>query len=65
MGWAGGGTRVHAHAHAHAPAALASLQDIECLASDGMLLVSCCLAGHVRVWDAQTGDCLTRIPQPG
>lgn len=41
------------------------LMDIECLASDGMLLVSCCLAGHVRVWDAQTGDCLTRIPQPG
>ncbi|XP_058144382.1 sterol regulatory element-binding protein cleavage-activating protein [Dasypus novemcinctus] len=41
------------------------LMDIECLASDGMLLVSCCLAGHVRVWDAQTGDCLTRIPHPG
>lgn len=40
-------------------------QDIECLASDGMLLVSCCLAGHVCVWDAQTGDCLTRIPRPG
>lgn len=39
-------------------------QDIECLASDGMLLVSCCLAGHVCVWDAQTGDCLTRIPRP-
>uniref|UniRef100_A0A2I3HUJ3 Sterol regulatory element-binding protein cleavage-activating protein n=1 Tax=Nomascus leucogenys TaxID=61853 RepID=A0A2I3HUJ3_NOMLE len=37
------------------------LMDIECLASDGMLLVSCCLAGHVCVWDAQTGDCLTRI----
>nr|XP_023416169.1 sterol regulatory element-binding protein cleavage-activating protein isoform X2 [Cavia porcellus] len=41
------------------------LMDIECLASDGMLLVSSCLAGHVRVWDAQTGDCLTRIPRPG
>ncbi|XP_076985599.1 sterol regulatory element-binding protein cleavage-activating protein isoform X3 [Tamandua tetradactyla] len=41
------------------------LMDIECLASDGMLLVSCCLAGHVRVWDAQTGDCLTCIPHPG
>lgn len=40
-------------------------QDIECLASDGMLLVSCCLAGHICVWDAQTGDCLTRIPRPG
>lgn len=41
------------------------LMDIECLASDGMLLVSCCLAGHVCVWDAQTGDCLTRIPRSG
>ncbi|KAF6101011.1 SREBF chaperone [Phyllostomus discolor] len=40
------------------------LMDIECLASDGMLLVSCCLAGRVCVWDAQTGDCLTRIPRP-
>lgn len=41
------------------------LQDIECLASDGMLLVSCCLAGRVCVWDAQTGDCITRIPRLG
>ncbi|KAE8595342.1 hypothetical protein XENTR_v10015701 [Xenopus tropicalis] len=38
--------------------------DIECLASDGMLLVSCCLAGQIRVWDAQSGDCLTIIPKP-
>ncbi|XP_063781345.1 sterol regulatory element-binding protein cleavage-activating protein [Pseudophryne corroboree] len=41
------------------------LMDIECLASDGMLLVSCCLAGQIRVWDAQTGDCLTVIPKHG
>ncbi|XP_073533186.1 sterol regulatory element-binding protein cleavage-activating protein [Phyllobates terribilis] len=41
------------------------LLDIECLASDGMLLVSCCLAGQIRVWDAQTGDCLTVIPKQG
>lgn len=40
-------------------------QDIECLASDGMLLVSCCLVGQIRVWDAQTGDCLTVIPKLG
>ncbi|XP_010860799.1 PREDICTED: sterol regulatory element-binding protein cleavage-activating protein [Bison bison bison] len=53
--------RAAASAHVHA----ALPQDIECLASDGMLLVSCCLAGHVCVWDAQTGDCLTRIPHPG
>uniref|UniRef100_A0A3Q3JAP9 Sterol regulatory element-binding protein cleavage-activating protein n=1 Tax=Monopterus albus TaxID=43700 RepID=A0A3Q3JAP9_MONAL len=39
--------------------------DIECLASDGMLLASCCLAGQIRVWDAQTGDCLTVIPSQG
>ncbi|XP_075885449.1 sterol regulatory element-binding protein cleavage-activating protein isoform X1 [Nelusetta ayraudi] len=39
--------------------------DIECLASDGMLLASCCLAGQIRVWDAQTGDCLTVIPKSG
>lgn len=39
--------------------------DIECLASDGMLLASCCLAGQIRVWDAQTGDCLTVIPNNG
>ncbi|XP_068180545.1 sterol regulatory element-binding protein cleavage-activating protein isoform X2 [Antennarius striatus] len=39
--------------------------DIECLASDGMLLASCCLAGQIRVWDAQTGDCLTVIPKNG
>ncbi|XP_025049442.1 sterol regulatory element-binding protein cleavage-activating protein isoform X2 [Alligator sinensis] len=41
------------------------LMDIECLASDGMLLVSCCLVGQIRVWDAQTGDCLTVIPKLG
>ncbi|XP_041104077.1 sterol regulatory element-binding protein cleavage-activating protein-like isoform X2 [Polyodon spathula] len=39
--------------------------DIECLAGDGMLLVSCCLARQIRVWDTQTGDCLTVIPDPG
>ncbi|XP_069066990.1 sterol regulatory element-binding protein cleavage-activating protein isoform X2 [Pleurodeles waltl] len=41
------------------------IMDIECLASDGMLLVSCCLAGQIRVWDAQTGDCLTVLPKHG
>ncbi|XP_061737713.1 sterol regulatory element-binding protein cleavage-activating protein [Nerophis ophidion] len=41
------------------------MMDIECLASDGMRLASCCLAGQIRVWDALTGDCLTVIPKPG
>nr|XP_057909290.1 sterol regulatory element-binding protein cleavage-activating protein isoform X2 [Doryrhamphus excisus] len=41
------------------------MMDIECLASDGMLLASCCLAGQIRVWDALTGDCLTVIPKLG
>ena len=58
-GGGGGGARFCPCPRAPSP------QDIECLASDGMLLVSCCLAGHVCVWDAQTGDCLTRIPRPG
>lgn len=64
--WAGrGGRRGRGGANVLTPPPIHSRQDIECLASDGMLLVSCCLAGHVCVWDAQTGDCLTRIPRPG
>lgn len=35
--------------------------DIECLVSDGMLLVSCCLVGYVCVWDVQIGDCFMCI----
>lgn len=41
------------------------LMDIKSLASDGMLLVSCCLAGHMCVWDAHIGDDLTSILRPG
>ena len=33
-------------------------QQVECLETDGRLVVSCCLAGQVRVWDALTGDCV-------
>lgn len=40
------------------------LMDIESLASDGMLLVSCCLAGHMCVWDAHIRDDLTSILRP-
>ncbi|XP_019630539.1 PREDICTED: sterol regulatory element-binding protein cleavage-activating protein-like [Branchiostoma belcheri] len=36
-------------------------QDVECMCSDGPTLVSSCLLGDIRVWDANSGDCLTRI----
>ncbi|XP_075922338.1 sterol regulatory element-binding protein cleavage-activating protein isoform X2 [Petromyzon marinus] len=35
--------------------------DIECVAVDGGMLVSCCLAGQIRVWDAHSGRCVTVI----
>ncbi|KAK2506252.1 LOW QUALITY PROTEIN: hypothetical protein MC885_014672 [Smutsia gigantea] len=63
--WGGAGSWRHLQSGGRTRVSAVPLQDIECLASDGMLLVSCCLAGHVCVWDAQTGDCLTRIPPPG
>lgn len=36
-------------------------QQIECLCTDGNSVVSSCLAGEVRVWDAMTGDPVTTI----
>ncbi|XP_078571709.1 sterol regulatory element-binding protein cleavage-activating protein-like isoform X1 [Branchiostoma floridae x Branchiostoma japonicum] len=36
-------------------------QDVECMCSDGPTLVSSCLLGDIRVWDANSGDCLTHI----
>lgn len=34
---------------------------IECLASDGVNIVSCCLKGQIKVWDAKTGENMTTI----
>ncbi|XP_064598999.1 LOW QUALITY PROTEIN: sterol regulatory element-binding protein cleavage-activating protein-like [Liolophura sinensis] len=39
--------------------------DIECLATDGPLIVSCCLGGQLRVWDSNSGECLTHIQRQG
>ncbi|XP_066301686.1 sterol regulatory element-binding protein cleavage-activating protein-like isoform X2 [Branchiostoma lanceolatum] len=36
-------------------------QDVECMCSDGPTLISSCLLGDIRVWDANSGDCLTLI----
>ncbi|XP_039502417.1 sterol regulatory element-binding protein cleavage-activating protein [Drosophila santomea] len=34
---------------------------IECLISDGASIISCCLKGQIRVWDARSGEQLTSI----
>ncbi|ALC41168.1 SCAP [Drosophila busckii] len=34
---------------------------IECLASDGNYIISCCLKGQIRVWDARNGEQLASI----
>nr|XP_018911050.1 PREDICTED: sterol regulatory element-binding protein cleavage-activating protein [Bemisia tabaci]XP_018911059.1 PREDICTED: sterol regulatory element-binding protein cleavage-activating protein [Bemisia tabaci] len=36
-------------------------QEIECMATDGSLIVSSCLAGQIRVWDAYTGESVSTI----
>lgn len=35
--------------------------DVECMCTDGVLLVSSCLAGIIRVWDPSTGECVASI----
>lgn len=35
--------------------------DVECMCTDGQVLVSSCLAGVIRVWDPSTGECLANI----
>ncbi|XP_063610066.1 sterol regulatory element-binding protein cleavage-activating protein-like isoform X2 [Penaeus indicus] len=35
--------------------------DVECMCTDGTLLVSSCLAGIIRVWDPSTGECVANI----
>ncbi|XP_017074885.1 sterol regulatory element-binding protein cleavage-activating protein [Drosophila eugracilis] len=34
---------------------------IECLVSDGAYIISCCLKGQIRVWDARSGEQLSSI----
>lgn len=34
---------------------------IECLVSDGLIVVSSCLKGQIKVWDSKTGELLTDI----
>ena len=34
---------------------------IECLVSDGANIISCCLKGQIKVWDARSGDNITTI----
>ncbi|KAH8288983.1 hypothetical protein KR054_003617 [Drosophila jambulina] len=34
---------------------------IECLVSDGAYIISCCLKGQIRVWDARSGEQLASI----
>ncbi|GAB1599283.1 sterol regulatory element-binding protein cleavage-activating protein-like [Argonauta hians] len=36
-------------------------QEIECVKTDGQLIVSACLGGTLIVWDSFTGECLTKI----
>ncbi|XP_037940962.1 sterol regulatory element-binding protein cleavage-activating protein [Teleopsis dalmanni] len=34
---------------------------IECLVSDGSNIISCCLKGQIKIWDARSGENLTTI----
>jgi hypothetical protein len=33
-------------------------QEVECLATDGCVVVSSCLGGQLRVWDSVSGEAL-------
>lgn len=37
------------------------MQQIECIATDGFTVVSCCLGGHLKIWDSNTGEQLAYI----
>ena len=36
-------------------------QEVECIAVDGQFVVSCCYGGQLRVWDTNTGECLSTM----
>lgn len=35
--------------------------DVECLGTDGSIVVSSCLAGVICAWDSATGECIASI----
>ena len=37
------------------------VQEVECIATDGNTVSSSCLAGHIRVWDAISGEQLAHV----
>nr|KAG5700923.1 hypothetical protein BaRGS_034208 [Batillaria attramentaria] len=34
-------------------------QEVECVAVDGQFIVSCCYGGQLRMWDSNTGECIS------
>ncbi|GFN75373.1 sterol regulatory element-binding protein cleavage-activating protein [Plakobranchus ocellatus] len=36
-------------------------QSIECLLGENGLIVSCCLGGHLKIWDSNSGECINTI----
>ncbi|BFZ00983.1 hypothetical protein BsWGS_04023 [Bradybaena similaris] len=36
-------------------------QNIECLLGDNGLVVSCCLGGHLKIWNSNSGECINTI----
>ncbi|XP_055959285.1 sterol regulatory element-binding protein cleavage-activating protein [Patella vulgata] len=36
-------------------------QDIECITTDGQLVISACLGGELRVWDSNSGECISTL----
>lgn len=36
-------------------------QSIECLIGENGLIVSCCLGGHLKIWDSNSGQCINTI----
>ncbi|KAK3733745.1 hypothetical protein RRG08_026859 [Elysia crispata] len=36
-------------------------QSIECLLGENGLIISCCLGGHLKIWDSNSGQCINTI----
>ncbi|CAH1993920.1 unnamed protein product [Acanthoscelides obtectus] len=39
--------------------------EVECIATDGRTVVSCCLGGQLKIWDSSTGELLSQIDRKG